>query len=151
MYYSNPDEDPLAQILKRGRTGRQEKIAVPDWVRHVPAESRFAVSWDEIHNFVAPEVVNTIPHLKEQVTKSGIVFRVPTKAEFRSSGERYPHFGDANSWEWLHDSTGFGRRLIGGNRVFSGLEDVLGLPSDLHRGDIGFHLRAVSPPQKLPR
>lgn len=151
MYYSNPDEDPLAQIIERGRTGQHQRIAVPDWVRHVPTRSRFAVSWDEVHNFVVPEVVNVTPHLKEQVTKSGIILRVPTKAEFQSAGERYPHFGVANgSWEWLYDKAGLDSRLLGGRRDFGVLSAVFNWPSDFHRDRIAFRLQAVSLPQKLP-
>lgn len=150
MYYSNPDADPLAKILERGRTGLQYRIDVPDWVRHVPVKSRFALSWDEIDTFVAPEVVNIIPYLKEQVTKSGIVLRVPTKTEFQSFGERYHHFGDANSWEWLYDKARFGSRLVGGDRAYGGLGAVLDWPSDFHDDGIGFRLLASSLPQKLP-
>lgn len=151
MYYGTPGEDPLAQILERGRTGQQQRIAVPDWVRHVPTKSRFAVSWDEIHIFVAPEVVNANPHLEEQVKKSGIVFRVPTKAEFQFSGERYPHFGGANSWEWLYDTAWFGYRLVGGRRDRGGLGVVDGWPSGYRDGLVGFRLQAVSLSQKLPQ
>lgn len=152
MYYSNPDEDPLAGILEKGRTGQQKRIAVPDWARHVPTKSRFAVSWDEVHNFVAPEVVNTTPHLKEQVTKSGIVFRVPTKSDFQSAGKDYPHLGGANTWEWLYDKARFhGGRLIGGDRDDGGLGAVYGWPPGAHGDDLGFCLQVVSRPQKLPR
>lgn len=155
MYYSNPDEDPhedpLAQILERGRTGRQQRIAVPDWVSHVPVKSRFGVSWDEIHNFVAPEVIGILPHLEKQVVESGIVFRVPTKAEFQSAGERYPHLGGANSWEWLYDKAGFDDRLFGGRRGSGGLRAVYVWRSVSHFDNVGFRLQAVSPSRKLPR
>ncbi len=148
MYYSNPDEDPLAQILERGRTGREHRIAVSDCVRHVPTKSRFAVSWVGIHNFVVPEVIDTISHLKEQVTQSGIVFRVPTEAEFASAAERYSYFVDANSQEWFYDSARFGFRRAG---VYGdGRAYVIAWPPGSHHDNVGFRLQAVSPPQKLP-
>lgn len=149
MYYSSPDEDPLAKILEKGR--QEKKIAVPSWVKHVPTKSRFAVSWDEAHNFVFPEVVETIPGLKKQVAKNGIVFRVPTKAEFRFAGKSHPHFGTTNSWEWLYDKAIGGSRLVGGHRAHGGTEAVYDWQSDFHYVPIGFRLQAVSPPQKLTR
>lgn len=151
MYYSNPDEDPLAQILGKGRTGCRQRIAVPDWARHIPTKSRFAVSWDEIHNFIVPEVIDTMPQLKEEITKGGIVLRVPTKSEFQSAGRRYPHFGNANSWEWLYDSAGLGSRLFGGHRDLGGLGAVDDWGPGGHFDDVAFRLQAVSPSQELPR
>lgn len=149
MYYSNPDEDPLARILEKGRTER--RIADPDWVGNVPTKSRFALSWDEIHCFVACMVVKTIPCLQEQITKGGIVLRVPASPEFQSAGVRYPHFSNANTSEWLYDNTRSGDHLIGGSRDNGGLLANPIWPRDYHGGYIGFRLRAASPSQKLPR
>lgn len=148
MYYS-PRRDPLADILLRGREGN--KIAVPDFVQHVPTNSRFAVSWDEIHNYVAPETRKTTPHLAEQLTKGGIILDIPNLADFRSAGQTHEDKLVANSWEWVQDSTRFGPRRIAGGRDVGGLRAVLVWRSDDHFGRIAFRFQAVSHPQQLPR
>ncbi len=147
MYYS-PRKDPLSDILLRGREGN--KIAVPDFVKHVPTNSRFAVSWDEIHNYVVPEAIKTTPHLADQLTKGGIVFDIPDLADFRSAGQTHKDKLVATSWEWVQDSARFGYRHIAGGRGDGSLEAVDVWPSDDHDGFIAFRLQAVSPSQKLP-
>ena len=148
MHYGDPDKDPLAQILERGR--REKRIAVLDGLRDVPAKSRSDVSWDETHNFVVPEVINTIPDLKELVTKSGIVFRVPTRREFLSAGEKYSHFWNVDSWEWLYDDGSFDDWLFGDYRnIVGGGFKIDNWPSNSRAPHISFRLLAVSPPQKL--
>jgi len=153
MYYQNPGEedtrDPLASILERGR-GRA--IRVESWTKHVPHKSRFGASWDEIHNYVAPQLVETAPHLAVQVEKGKIKFRVPTKSEFQFAGtNRYDHFGQANTWEWLYDNARSGRHLLGGRRDHGGLEAVDDWPSGVRNDYVGFRLQGSSPSQKLPR
>lgn len=153
MYYPTLDggtNDPLAEILKRGREDNDRKIAETDWTRHVPHNSRFGVSWDEIDRYVVPGVAKKNPALAYQMAKGGIVLHVPTKAEFRAAGKEYPHFGQSNTWKWAYDEAGFGRRLIVGRRDHGGLRAVSSWLSDGHYGRIGFHLQGKSPPQKLP-
>lgn len=147
MYYS-PRKDPLTDILAGGRRGN--KIAVPDFVEHVPVNSRFAVSWGEVHNHVVPEAIKTTPHLAQQLTKGGIVFDIPNLADFRAAGQT--HNLVADSWEWVQDSAGFGnRRLVGGGRDFGSLGAVGDWRPGDRVGDFAFRFQAVSPSQKLPR
>ena len=148
MYYS-PRKDPLAGVLLQGREGK--KIAVPDFVRHVPVNSRFAVSWDEIHNYVVPEAIKTTSHLAQQLKKGGITLDIPNLADFRSAGQEHEDKLVANSWEWVQDSARFGRRLLAGGRAYGGLVAVLGWLSGRRFGCFAFRLQAVSPSQPLPR
>lgn len=147
MYY-NPRKDPLTDILVRGREGN--KIAVPNFVKHVPFNSRFAVSWGEIKKYVAPEARKTTPHLAEQLAKGGITFDIPDLADFRSAGQTHEQKLVANSWEWVQDSAWFGPHLIAGSRGGGGLKAVGGWPSGDHDDGIAFRLQAVSRPQQLP-
>lgn len=154
MYYATLDggtTDPLANILERGRTGKEKRIVVTDWTKHAPLRSRFGLSWDEIHSYVSPEVLNTIPHLAKVAAGGGIALRVPTKSEFQSAAQKYPHFGQSNTWEWLYDNTGFVSRLFGGDRGFGGVWAVDGDHPDYRHDGVGFRLQGASPSQKLPR
>lgn len=154
MYYDYPDDDPLAKILKEGReigrTSKGQGINTPSWANHADPRTRFFVSWDEVHDYVAAKVISATPHLAEQVATGGIVFRVPTKKEFQDAGKRYPHLGGANSWEWLYDEAGFGGRRIGGRRDDGGLRAVGDWRSGRRNDRIAFRLQAVSPSQKFP-
>lgn len=145
MYYT-PRRDPLAGILERGRTEKLQGIAY--W--EVPAGSRFAVSWDEIRNYVVPEAIKLTPHLAEQLTEGGIVLDIPDRNDFRSAGQTHERALVANSWEWVQDSAGFGRRCIVGSRVYGGLEADDDLSSDDRDGDVAFRFQAVSRSQPLP-
>lgn len=152
MYYAKPDggtNDPLADILVRGRKGN--RIAVPPFVKHVPTNSRFAVSWDEIHNYVGPETIKTTPHLAQQLEKGGITFDIPDLADFRSAGQTHEKALVANSWEWVQECARFGDHHIVGHRDSGGLEAVAAWPSDRRVDDIAFRFQAVSRPQPLPR
>ncbi|MEK7617245.1 MAG: hypothetical protein AAB414_04265 [Patescibacteria group bacterium] len=151
MYYSG-GRDPLAGILTRGRTETPEipqRIAHP--YRNVPLDSRFAVSWDEIHNYVIPEAIQTTSHLAEQLTKGGISFDIPNRDDFRSAGKRHEDQLVANSWEWVLDDARFGSRRLVGYRGRGGLEAVDVWPSGHHGDDVGFRVQAVSHSQELPR
>ncbi len=152
MYYKNPDEDPLAQILERVRTRRHAQgVAVPHWERRVPSKSRFGLSWDEIHGFVVPEVVKTVHHLKETIRNRGIAFRVPTKAEYQFAGESYP-LGAGDNIEWLYDrAPAFVGDWLRSGRCASGFTVDHGWLPETHSVSFGFRLQAVSRPQKLPR
>lgn len=152
MYYAKPDggtNDPLAGILLRGREGN--RIAVPDRVRHVPIESRFAVSWDEINNYVGLEAIKTTPNLAQQLTKGGITLDIPNRADFRSAGQTHEQALVANSWEWVQESAGFGVRHLVGHRDNGGLRAVDGWLSGNRLDYIAFRFQAVSRPQQLPR
>lgn len=148
MYYS-PRRDPLTDILVKGR--ERNRIAVPSFVEHVPVNSRFAVSWDEINKYVVPEAIKTTPHLAQQLTKGGIILDIPDRADFRSAGQTYEDKLVANSWEWVQDKARFGSRHIAGSRGHGGLRAVGDWQSGGHDDGIGFRFQAVSRPQPLPR
>lgn len=142
------EDDGFVPILERGRSsGQIERVS---WTRDVPAKSRFGVSWNEANGYIAREVVNVSPHLSKLVEASGTQFRVPTKEEFQfAGGLRYSHFGEANTWEWLFDKSGFDDRLVGGFSGFGGLEAVDDDHPDFHGGGVAFRLQGVLPSQKV--
>lgn len=141
--------DAYSPIVQRGR--RDGIIKITNWTRGVRDTSRFGISWDEVHNFVVPAVVDLSSQLARQVETSGVVFRVPTKAEFQAAGLRYPHLGKKRSWEHLYGDLGHGLRLVGGYSDSGGLGAVGGYPSEGHDDSVWFRLQAVFPSQKLPR
>lgn len=145
---------PLAEILVRGRDiGR---IAVPSSVSHVPCNSRFAVSCDEIDGFVAPEVAKVSPCLAKQIDVSGTKLRVQNGDEFKQAGvlDRFAHLGQSHTRVWLYNDSGDGGRLFG-SRLFSGLSGFGGVRvfpgwrSDYHLDSVAFSLQAIMPPQKI--
>lgn len=113
------DNDALGQILKKGR--QNGKIVVPDYLKHVPDTSRFGVSPDEQDAYVFPELAKVL-NLSDKVKKGQVQRRRLTEMEFNFVGNlRYPHFGEANTGEWLEDNFGGGGRLYGGHSGHGGL------------------------------
>lgn len=150
MYYS-PRRDPLADILVEIR--RRNKFIFPNFVKHVPTNSRFALSLDEINTCVVPEAIITTPHLAEQLTKGGIVLGIPDQADFLPASQT--HNLEAYRWEWVQGKLGFGNGvqcIVGGrdDDVYI-LSAIYGWYSGFRLDSLGFRLQAVSPPQQLPR
>ncbi len=115
-------DDPLEAILVMGR--HEGKIEVPDYLREVPKESRFGVSPDEQDKFVFPALTDSL-RLFNREHSGQVQVRRPTEMEFNFTGNlRYPYLGQANTWEWLHDSFGDDDRLVGGCSDGGGLADV---------------------------
>jgi len=111
-------EDPLAPVLAKAR--KEGRIAVPDLLNYVPEGSRFAVSSDEKDQTVFPQLAKIL-----RLTKSVAIVRRPTEMEFNFAGNlRYPHLGEANTWEQLNDKWGGSFWLTGGNSEMGGLADV---------------------------
>ncbi len=133
------NDERLGHILQIARS--QGLIKITDWTKHVPKDSRFGVSWDEINQTIAPEVAALLGVEKQQVS-------VPREIEFNIAGNiRHPEWGDTNTWEWVTDSFGLGFRLVGGYSGYGGLAYVNGGSAGNHSGSIGFRLR-VGFPQK---
>lgn len=126
------ENDPLAPFL---RTLRKEK-KLPT-IKGIPDTSRFGISPDELYSTVFAEMAN---RLEFEV-------RLPTEIEFNISGNfAYPHFGEANTAEWLHDKFGGGGRLVGGRSGDGGLTYVFCSWSVDHHDYIAFRpLVVVSP------
>lgn len=142
-------DDGLVSILKKGR--RSGRILMNEWTLTVPPESRFGVSWKEIHSFVVPEVIQLSHHLSRLVEVSGTELRVPTKSHFQFAGNlRYAHLGEANTWEWLYDrATLSTNRLLGGRSDHGGLETVMDDSPLSHNDHFAFRLEVLTPSQKL--
>lgn len=135
------DSNGLGEILEDLRD--QGKIHVPDCYQHVPRNSRFAVSADEIgggRGFVVKAVTSVLGlHPDEQVT-------TPPYAVFNYIGNlAHPEFGQANTREWFADSFEYGSHLYGGASGFGGLSDVHGWLSVDRYVRIGFRLQVSFP------
>lgn len=134
-------EDPLSPMLTKAR--REGRIAIPDFVKHVPKGSRFAVSPDEQDRTVFPELTKIL-----RLTESAARVRKPTEMEFNFAGNlRYPHLGKAVTWEWLHDKFGGYGRLIGGRSDAGGLAYVYHDWSDVHYDGVAFRPLVVFSPK----
>lgn len=119
--------DALGPILSELRN--RGAIRVPEGYSHVPITSRFAISADEWDQAVFPELAKRLG-LEE---KEGVTVRMPSEMEFNYAGNlAYPHFGQANTWEWLQDKFGDGFRLVGGSSGGGGLSLVDDRYSGLH-------------------
>lgn len=130
------DNDALGNILKKGR--RNGKIVVPDYLQHVPDTSRFGVSPNEQDAYVFPELAKVL-NLSDKIKKGIVQTRRLTEMEFNFAGNlRYTHFGEANTWEWLHDNFGDGDRLDGGHSGYGGLALVYDDWSGFRDDDLGF-------------
>lgn len=127
--------DSLGTLLARLR--KENKISI---IKGIPETSRFGISFDELTNFVLPEIARLLGVEVSQV-------RLPKEIEFNVIGNfKHPEWGTANTWEWLEDKLGDSRRLFGGFSVFGGLSHVA-LALSVDRNDLmAFRpLVAVSP------
>lgn len=136
-------------ILVRGR--EEDKIAVPDLVKHLDRTSRFGVSMDEQDNFVFPELAKPL-RLVDKIAERLVQVRRPKAAELNFVGNlKLQHLGEDPTWEGFEDKFGDVRRLIGGRSGVGGLSDVSYDWSDCHGGDVAFRPAVVfsSQPQSL--
>lgn len=125
--YSN---DQFGNILAQLR--KDKKITVPSDYKHVPQNSRFAVSWDELKGHVLPAIAETLGVKTNQV-------RLPKEIEFNVVGNLFhPEWGQTSTWEWFEDRFGGGDRLYGGGCGFGGLVNVSCSWSDGRNAGIGF-------------
>lgn len=110
------DNDPFGNILAQLR--RDKKIEVPSTYGHVPQNSRFAISWDELNQHVLPAIAETLGVKPEQV-------RLPRAIEFNVIGNLFhPEWGRTNTCEWFEDNFGYQSRLNGGMSELGGLSDA---------------------------
>lgn len=137
MYPDTPRfKKMLADLRERGQ------IAIPNDCRHVRADSRFAVSPDEIDGktaVVSKAVADILGIEAQQVT-------TPKYSTFNYIGNLAdPEFGQADTAEWFADRFGYGYRLCGGYSVNGGLSNVFPWPSVDHLDRIAFRLQFSSP------
>ncbi len=135
-----PDTPRFKSILAGLR--EQHQIEVPDWCKHIPTESRFGVSPDEIDgrfSHVSKEVAKVLSIEPETVT-------TPSYAAFYYVGNlSHPEFGTADTSEWFRNSFGAGRRPGGGRSLFGGLSGVGDWGSADRNGGIGFRFQFSFP------
>lgn len=135
MYDPNMDAS-LAEVLVKLR--EEGKIAIPSYV-NLDSRSPFGVSANETKNAVYPALAKTFGAKRGEV-------RDLTAAEFNFIGNwLYPHFGEANSWEWFNNPFAVGYQLIGGGRGFGGLSCVGRFSVGGRDGGLRFRPLAVSP------
>lgn len=140
MYPDRPRfKELLADLRDKGEDGG---ILVPDSYKHVPKDSRFAISPDEIDGskaVVVKAVAGVLALQAEQIS-------TPAYAAFNYIGNlAHPELGGVNTSEWLRNKFGLGRRLFGGYSDFGGLSDVSLWFSDGRDGGFGFRLQVISP------
>ncbi len=106
-------KDPFTSIIERlrkdGKVGKYDKT---------PMGSRFAITNDEWHEVVCPEIAKELGFKPEQI-------RLERAIEFNAIGNLYDkNRGKFNTWEWFNDTFEVSRRLFGGFRAYGGLSDV---------------------------
>lgn len=127
------ENDLLASILERLR--KDGKIAVPDWCQHIPAVSRFGVSWDEIAKYIVPQFAD-LAHIDSRQVG------LPSYIAFNFRGNAFhPEWGETNTWEWFADSFRGAYRLFGGCSDYGGLANVHYRWSADRHDDLGFRSR----------
>lgn len=133
-----PDTERFKELLADLRK-RTNGIEIPDDLRHVPQDSRFDISADEIdgsRNLVAGEIAGILG------LREGEVISTPTYAKFNYIGNlRHQELGEVTTSEWLKDRFGHGLRLGGGYSNFGGLSHVDGWRSGGRRDNVGFRLQ----------
>ena len=137
-----PDTKRFKDVLAGLRDDK--KIKIPDYLRHVPKDSRFGVSPGEIdgtNGFVSEEIAKILIVGKEQVN-------TPTATTFNYIGNlAHPEFGRVNTSEWFSNNFGRGDRLVGGSSDGGGLGFVSRWCSGFHGGGLGFRLQVSFPSQ----
>lgn len=85
--------DAFGNIL--GRLRKERKIKVSRGLRHIPENSRFGISPDELTSHVLPAIAEMLEVDSNQV-------RLPKEIEFNVIGNRsYPEWGNTNTAEWM--------------------------------------------------
>ncbi|MBI4039867.1 hypothetical protein HY389_00745 [Candidatus Daviesbacteria bacterium] len=135
-----PDMPRFKEMLANLR--EQDQIKGLGSYKHVPKDSRFAVSADEIDGseaVVAKAVAGILDLKEEQIT-------TPLYSTFNYIGNlAYPHLGQADTSEGFRNKFGYGYRLCGGDSDDGGLSYVDYCLSVDRSGTIGFRLQVSSP------
>lgn len=128
--------DPLAPILEDLR--KAGAITVPDYVRHVPLTSRFAVPALEVEGLVIARFVEIAGDRAKGV-------KTPPVVDYNYVGNlAHPEFGKADTWEWFSNPFGRAYRLIGGHFRGGGLACVT-YCTDNRRDNVAFRLQKDFP------
>lgn len=131
-----PDTKQFKEILAELRN--QGQIKVPSEYRHVPKDSRFAISPDELDGSKAVVAQTVAKILRLETTN----VTLPPYAVFYYVGNlAHPEFGQVDTSEWFADRLEHGLRLLGGDSCYGGLSDVDRWLSAARDDDIGFRLQ----------
>lgn len=135
-----PDMPRFKEMLANLRD--QGQVEVPDSYKHVPKDSRFAISPDEIDGskaVVAKAVAGILDLTAEQMT-------TPPYATLNYIGNlAHLELGQVTTSEWLRNKFGRWGRLHGGHSDEGGLSHVHYWSSNGRFGLIGFRLQVSSP------
>jgi hypothetical protein len=102
-------------------------------------DSRFRLSWDELHSTILPRIAKIFEVKDEAV-------RLPKEIEFNILGNmHHPEWGETSTFEWLDDKFKSGSRLIGGYSDGGGLSHVSYAPSGNRYAYVGFRPLIVFP------
>ena len=131
------ENDPFAKVIRGLR--KAGKIQIPLWVKSISQDSRFAISYDEIQNFVNSAISNLLDVHPDRV-------RLPRAIEHNFLSNLYhPELGKTTSWEWCQDLFSDGLPLLWG-RSFSGGLGAFNCTATIRHGDhIGFRTLIVFP------
>lgn len=145
MLDPNMDQKMAELLVGLREKGEKGGIAVPSHVRHLDNKSPYGVSADEGKNAVYPALAKTFGANKGDVRnlKATEFNFIGNYLYFGSNGEI--NLGGANSWVWLDEVFGTGRRLLGGDRGDGGLSCVGHAPSDAHDDSLRLRPLVVSP------
>lgn len=154
--------DGFSPIIERNR--QNGNILPSEETEQISPSSRFGLSFNDVQKVVIPKVADITPRLAALLRDTHIELRVPTREHFIFAGMlRYPHFGEANTWEWLsYDESSLHEwwawrdteahctdRLIGANKLRGGLWAIDSAHAYLKAKYIAFRLETVFPPQSF--
>jgi hypothetical protein len=127
MYKDDPLAPALEELRKKGVIGKSDDKP------SIPIDSRFKLSWAELH---APEMRQKIAEiLKTDPDRISL----PRAIEWNVIGNiHHPEWGETNTWEWFEESYESSDRLDGGSSGSGGLSLVVSDDAGNRFGGIGF-------------
>lgn len=128
MYADDPFGLLLSQLRKEG------KIKIPEFCKHIPENSRFGLSAEELKQSVYPEITKFLG-----LTKNQVVIRSAKVEEFSLLGNRsYQYLGKTYCMEWFADQFAHQFSLFGGSSGYGSFSDVHCLKSNYRHDSIGW-------------
>ncbi len=136
MYFADPFAPVLSQLRSEG------KIKVPQGFEHIPATSRFGISYDELQVYVLPTIADYLGVDLRQV-------RVPRVIEYNVLGNMgHREWGITDTWEYLTDRCVGDDHLAAGNLIGAhGLSHFSFGKSSERISNVGFRPMVVFKPR----